>query len=79
MTGWSPSPACDEAGEMYDILVDAGIDPAVEFGQAAHETVLGTDGVGVENIKNLHGVQCHGGDNRIGDASVPWGNKCAGR
>lgn len=78
MPGWSPSPACDEAGAMYDVLVAAGLDPAVEFGQAAHETVLGTAGTGVPSIKNLHGVQCHSGDNRIGNSAVRWGNKCAG-
>lgn len=77
------SPACPEAGAMYDALTNPGegltpIDPAVEAGQAAHETVLGTGGVGVANIKNLHGVQCHSGDNRIGDSLVDWGNHCAG-
>lgn len=76
--GWGASPACDEAGAMYDILVAGSIDPAVQFGQASHETVLGLAGVGVPSIKNLHGVQCHRGDNRIGDSPVPWGNGCAG-
>lgn len=77
------SPACPEAGAMYDVLTNPGegltpIDPAIEAGQAAHETVLGTGGVGVASIKNLHGVQCHAGDNRVGDSAVPWGNGCAG-
>lgn len=77
------SPACPEAGAMYDALTNPGegmtpIDPAVEAGQAAHETVLGTAGVGVVGIKNLHGVQCHDGDNRIGDSYADWGNHCAG-
>lgn len=76
------SPACPEAGSMYDALVHpeeglTAIDPAIEAGQAAHETVLGTAGVGIASIKNLHGVQCHAGDNRVGDSSVPWGNGCA--
>lgn len=76
------SPACPEAGAMYDALTNPGqgltpIDPAVEAGQAAHETVLGTAGVGIGSIKNLHGVQCHAGDNRVADSSVPWGNGCA--
>jgi hypothetical protein len=81
--GIPPSPACPDAGAMYDVLVDPGIggeriDPAIEAGQAAHETALGTAGVGRADLKNLHGVQCHGGDQRIGDAPVAWGNGCAG-
>lgn len=72
------SAACDEAGAMYDVLVAAGIDPAIQAGQATHETSLGTAGVGNPAIKNLHGVQCHGGDNRIADSPVGWGNGCAG-
>lgn len=76
------SPACPEAGTMYDALTNPGegltpIDPAIEAGQAAHETVLGTAGVGIASIRNLHGVQCHAGDNRVADSSVPWGNGCA--
>ena len=69
---------CAEAGSMYDVLVDAGIDPVVEAAQADHETKRGSLGVGVSRIKNLHGVQCHTDDGRIGDSPVPWGNHCAG-
>lgn len=72
------SAACEEAGHMYDVLVQAGIDPVIEAAQASHETSLGTAGVGLPHIKNAHGVQCHAGDGRIGDSSVPWGNGCAG-
>ncbi|MGB9754964.1 MAG: hypothetical protein ACPLW7_04805, partial [Minisyncoccia bacterium] len=72
------SPACAEAGEMYDILTHYGIDPAIHYAQAYHETSLGRAGVGRPPIKNLHGVQCHHGDGRIGDSPVPWGNGCAG-
>lgn len=80
---YQPSAACSEAGVMYDILVDdeiygGSIDPAVQAAQSCHETVCGTQGVGVPSIKNLHGVQCHNGDNRIGDSRVEWGNTCAG-
>jgi len=71
-------PTCSEAGSMYDILVKAHIDPVVEAAQADHETGRGTAGVGRETIKNLHGVQCFGGDGRIEDSKVPWGNGCAG-
>ena len=76
--GWGVSPACADAGAMYDVLVAAGLDPAVQFGQAAHETVLGQAGVGAPPIRNLHGVQCHAGDGRVGDVPVAWGNGCAG-
>ena len=72
------SAACAEAGAMYDVLVAAGLDPAIEAGQATHETSLGTAGVGVPPIRNLHGVQCHAEDNRVGDSPVGWGNGCAG-
>jgi hypothetical protein len=72
------SPACEEAGEMYDILTRYGIDPAIHYAQAFHETSLGRAGVGRPPIRNLHGVQCHAGDGRIGDSPVPWGNGCAG-
>lgn len=72
------SAACDEAGAMYDTLVAAGLDPAIQAGQATHETSLGTAGVGAPPTRNLHGVQCHAGDNRIGDSAVGWGNGCAG-
>lgn len=71
-------PACDEAGAMYDVLVEAGIDPVVEAAQAQHETGLGTDGIGRSAYKNLHGVQCHASDGRIADSKVDWGNGCAG-
>lgn len=63
---------------MYDLLVAAGLDPAVQYGQAYHETSLGRAGVGRPPIHNLHGVQCHAGDERIADSPVPWGNGCAG-
>lgn len=63
---------------MYDLLVAAGFDPAVQYGQAYHETSLGRAGVGVPPLHNLHGVQCHAGDERVGEAAVPWGNQCAG-
>lgn len=76
--GRDRSPACPEAGAMYDILVAAGIDPAIQYAQAYHETSLGRAGVGRPDIKNLHGVQCHAGDGRIADSPVPWGNGCAG-
>lgn len=69
---------CAEAAEMYDILIEAGIDPVVEAAQADHETQRGSSGVGRSHIKNLHGVQCHSDDGRIGDSPVPWGNHCAG-
>ena len=72
------SPACPEAGDMYDVLVRYGIDPAIHVGQAWHETSLGRAGIGREPWRNLHGVQCHAGDGRIADAAVPWGNGCAG-
>jgi hypothetical protein len=72
------SEACQEAGAMYDILVEAGIDPVVEAAQASHETGLGTAGVGGPGIRNPHGVQCHAGDGRVADSRVPWGNGCAG-
>jgi hypothetical protein len=72
------SEACSESGEMYDILVAAGIDPVIEAAQASHETGLGTAGVGAPAYKNAHGVQCHAGDGRVADSAVPWGNGCAG-
>lgn len=72
------SAACNEAGAMYDTLVAAGLDPAVEAAQAGHETTWGTLGVGQPAYKNAHGVQCFNGDGRTGETSVSWGNGCAG-
>lgn len=72
------SPACQEAGAMYDALLLHGIDPAIHYGQAFHETSLGRAGVGREPFRNLHGVQCHRNDGRIAETRVPWGNGCAG-
>lgn len=62
---------------MYDELAAAGLDPAVQYGQAYHETSLGRAGVGRPPMRNLHGVQCHAGDERIADSPVPWGDGCA--
>lgn len=64
---------------MYDELVAAGIDPAVQYAQAYHETSLGRapNGVGRPPLHNLHGVQCHAGDERSGETPVSWGNGCA--
>lgn len=70
-------PACENAEDMYNVLVEAGIDPVVEAAQANHETKLGTLGIGRSQYKNMHGVQCHTNDGRIGDSKVSWGNGCA--
>ena len=73
------SPACPEAGTMYDILVTADqegvIDPAVEAAQGMHETSLGTDPNGVGRLPTLRADgsvdPCCGGRNLHGVQCFP--------
>jgi hypothetical protein len=55
-------PPCPEAGAMYDLLVTAGLDPAVELAFAMKETELGTTGPGRPPQRNLHNLECNGWD-----------------
>ncbi len=73
------SPACPEAGAMYDILATADqegvIDPAVEAAQGMHETGLGTNPKGVGRLPTLRADgsvdPCCGGRNLHGVQCFP--------
>ena len=73
------SPACPEAGTMYDILVtpdeEGIIDPAVEAAQGMHETGLGNDQGGVGRLPTLRADgsvnPCCGGRNLHGVQCFP--------
>lgn len=66
------SPAAPEAHAMYQALVAAGIDPAIELAFARKETAFGLTGVGVPGRHNLHGITCNGWDHI-------YGGRCNGR
>ena len=73
------SPACPEAGTMYDILVtldeEGIIDPAIEAAQGMHETGLGTAQGGVGRLPTLRTDgsvdPCCGGRNLHGVQCFP--------
>ncbi len=56
------SAACPYAPQMYQMLVDAGVDPAIELAFAAKETEFGTTGPGRSPQHNLHNLVCNGWD-----------------
>jgi hypothetical protein len=60
------SPAYPEAGAMYDVLVDAGIDPVIELAFARKETEFGRTGPGRAPQHSLHGITCNAWDQRYG-------------
>lgn len=53
------SAACPYAPQMYQLLVDAGIDPAIEMAFAAKETEFGATGPGRAPQYNLHNIVCN--------------------
>ncbi|NJN65843.1 MAG: glucosaminidase domain-containing protein [Chloroflexaceae bacterium] len=53
------SAACAYAPQMYQLLVDAGIDPAIEMAFAAKETEFGSTGPGRAPQYNLHNIVCN--------------------
>lgn len=55
-------PPCPEADHMYDLLVTAGLDPAVQLAFAMQETELGTTGPGRPPQRNLHNLECNAWD-----------------
>jgi hypothetical protein len=56
------SDACPYAPQMYQMLVDAGIDPVIELAFAAKETEFGVTGPGRSPQHNIHCVICNGAD-----------------
>lgn len=56
------SDACSDAPQMYQMLVDAGIDPVIELAFAAKETEFGITGPGRVPQYNLHNIICNGLD-----------------
>lgn len=55
-------PPCAEAGAMYDLLVQSGLDPAVQLAFALKETEFGTTGPGRAPQRNLHNLECNDWD-----------------
>ncbi len=53
------SDACAATPQMYDVLVAASIDPAIELAFAARETEFGTTGPGRAPQHNLYGIVCN--------------------
>lgn len=53
------SDACPYAPEMYQMLLDAGIDPVIELAFAAKETEFGTTGPGRAPQHNVHNIVCN--------------------
>lgn len=56
------SDACPYASQMYQVLVDAGIDPVIELAFAAKETEFGVTGPGRSPQYNIHNIMCNGWD-----------------
>lgn len=55
------SAICQQAPAMYDAVVAAGADPALELAHAGNESSFGTGGVGMAPWHNLHGIHGHAG------------------
>jgi hypothetical protein len=53
------STICQQAPAMYDAIVAAGADPALELAHAGNESSFGTGGVGMAPWFNLHGIHGH--------------------
>lgn len=53
------SDACPHAPQMYQLLVDAGIDPVIELAFAAKETEFGVTGPGRAPQHNIHNIVCN--------------------
>lgn len=53
------SDACPYAPQMYQLLVDAGIDPVIELAFAAKETEFGLTGPGRAPQHNIHSLVCN--------------------
>lgn len=56
------SAACPHAPEMYQLLVEAGIDPAIELAFAAKESEFGITGPGRVPQHNIHNIVCNSWD-----------------
>ncbi len=56
------SDACPHTPQMYNVLVDAGIDPVFEMAFAAKETEFGITGPGRSPQRNIHGIVCNSWD-----------------
>lgn len=55
------SEICVQAPAMYDAVIAAGADPALELAHASNESSFGTGGVGMAPWHNLHGIHGHSG------------------
>jgi hypothetical protein len=55
------SEICRQAPAMYDAIVAAGVDPALELAHAGNESSFGKGGVGMAPWHNLHGIHGHEG------------------
>jgi hypothetical protein len=60
---------------MYDLLVAAGLDPAVQLGFALKETEFGTTGPGRPPQRNLHNLECNAWDG--GTCTGPYHHRFA--
>ncbi len=66
------SDACPYAPQMYQMLVDAGIDPVIEMAFAAKETEFGTTGPGRRPQYNIHNIVCNSWDGGSCEGPHHW-------
>ncbi len=66
------SDACPYAPQMYQMLVDAGIDPVIQMAFAAKETEFGTTGPGRRPQYNIHNIVCNSWDGGSCEGPYHW-------